>query len=272
MSYFMRCVAVVLCILLPTIGECAQRPGEAYAPQIGQDGKDVAWVPTALEHVDIMLDMAKVTSSDYVIDIGSGDGRLVIAAAKRGATALGIEYDPKLVELSRRAAAKEGVSARATFKKADIFVSSFSNATVITLFLLEDINIKLRPKILNMKPGTRIVSNTFRMGQWEPDKTDSSVLTHPVSKKTARINTYLWIVPAKVNGTWKTDHGQISFIQTFQNIRGTLTIGDENTELVGRLDGTKLTFSAQGIEYTGEVKRNMISGTHADGKPWKATR
>lgn len=272
MFYFIRCVAVVVCFLFPATGVCAQSPDEGYPPQIGQDGKDILWVPTAHEHVDIMLNMAKVTSSDYVIDLGSGDGRLVIAAAKRGAKALGIEYDPQLVALSRRVAAEEGVSAQVAFKKADFYTSDFSKATVLTLFLLQEINLKLRPKILTMKPGTRVVSNSFNMGDWEPDETVCSALIHPESKKTGFFFTYLWIVPAKVSGTWKMDTGRINFTQEFQNVAGTLTAKGKDTELTGKLHGALLTFTTGGMEYTGTVSGNTISGTHADGTPWKAVR
>ena len=140
-------------------------------PSVGQPGKDVVWVPTSQVVVDTMLNLAKVTPQDVVYDLGSGDGRTVISAAKRGARAKGIEYNPDMVELSRQNAAKEGVSDRATFVKADLFETDFSEATVITMFLLPSINLKLRPKILNMKPGTRIVSNTFTMGEWKDDDT-----------------------------------------------------------------------------------------------------
>src|SRR4051794_20051641 len=128
-----------------------------FEPKVGQAGKDVVWVPTPQALVDKMLDMAKVTPNDYVIDLGSGDGRTVITAAKRGARALGIEYNPDMVELSKRNAAKEGMTGKANFQQADLFKSDFSQASVITMFLLPDINIKLRPKILGLKPGPRVV-------------------------------------------------------------------------------------------------------------------
>src|SRR6476620_7488356 len=147
------------------------QPANDFQPEVGQDGKDVIWVPTPQALVDKMLDMAKVTPKDYVIDLGSGDGRTVITAAKRGSKTLGIEYNPDMVELSKRNAAKEGVSDKASFMKADLFESDFSQAQVITMFLLSSINIKLRPKILDLKPGTRIVSNTFDMGDWSADET-----------------------------------------------------------------------------------------------------
>ena len=258
-------IAVALCLLLVTVGGYAL--GANYTPDVGQAGKDVVWVPTPQELVDTMLDMAKVTSSDYVIDLGSGDGRMVITAAKRGATALGIEYNPDLVELSRRAAIAEGVTAKATFEKADIFERDFSKATVITMFLLSDLNMKLRPIILDMKPGTRIVSNEFGMGDWHPDQT--TVLTEGnIGWSTA----HLWIVPAKVDGTWQLDKGQISFIQDFQDITGAITIEEKSLELTGKLNGDKISFNAGGREYTGTVSGDMISGTHDGGGSWKAVR
>ena len=270
--HLIGCVAIVLCFLLPAAGECAQNPDEGYTPQIGQEGKDVIWLPTSQELADTMLDMAKVTFSDHVIDLGSGDGRLVIAAAKRGAMALGIEYNPQLVEFSRHAAAREGVSARARFEEGDIFKSDFSKATVLTLFLEDSLNLKLRPKILDMKPGTRVVSNTFTMADWEPDQTVKTPLTHPVSKKTGLFSTFLWIVPAKVHGIWKLDNGRINFTQNFQKVTGTLTIEGKDTKLTGGLNGATVTFTAGDTEYTGTVNGSTISGTRTDGGSWKAVR
>src|SRR5687768_14821360 len=150
----------------------AQTTGQKpFEPQVGQAGKDVVWVPTPQAVVDKMLDMAGVTKSDVVMDLGSGDGRTVITAAKRGAKAFGIEYNPDMVELSQRNAAQEGVGDKVTFTKADLFETGLSAATVITMFLLPEINLKLRPKILDLRPGTRIVSNSFNMGDWEADET-----------------------------------------------------------------------------------------------------
>src|SRR5262250_578208 len=165
MSYRVRQLVLVLFLSVAVVGSgaLAQPAKQEFQPQVGQAGKDVIWVPTPQTLVDKMLDMAKVTPKDYVMDLGSGDGRTVITAAKRGAQARGIEYNPEMVELSKRNAAKEGVSDKASFVKADLFESDFSQATVITMFLLPSINIKLRPKILDLKPGTRIVSNTFNM-------------------------------------------------------------------------------------------------------------
>src|SRR5687767_4019371 len=146
---------------------------EEFTPRSGQEGKDVVWVPTPDPLVKTMLDLAKLTPNDILYDLGSGDGRTVIAAAKRGARSTGVEFNPKMVELSRRIAQQEGVSGRARFVEGDIFETDFSNATVVTLFLLNDLNVKLRPKILDMRPGTRVVSNTFTMGEWRADQTQT---------------------------------------------------------------------------------------------------
>src|SRR5262244_1906615 len=204
-SLFLRQSLLALCLaLLLGYGLARAQPAKEYEPSVGQEGKDVVWVPTPQALVDKMLDMAKVTPKDYVIDLGSGDGRTVITAAKRGAKALGIEYNPDMVELSKRNAAKEGVSDKAQFVKADLFESDFSKAQVITMFLLPSINLKLRPRILDLKPGTRIVSNTFDMDKWEPDETAE---ISPAEGCTSYCKAHLWIVPAKIAGTWKLPDG-----------------------------------------------------------------
>src|SRR2546426_1291226 len=249
----------------------AQPAKQDYQPQVGQEGKDVVWVPTPQALVDKMLDMAHVTAKDYVIDLGSGDGRTVITAAKRGIRALGIEYNPDMVELSKRNAAKEGVSDKATFVKADLFESDFSQATVITMFLLPEINLRLRPKILDLKPGTRIVSNSFTMGEWKDDET-ATVSNGCSNWCTA----HLWIVPAKVEGTWQLPQGELSLKQEFQMISGTLKSGSQTTPLSnGRLRGDQISFSASGAQYTGRVTGNAIEGTVKSGGSngkWSATR
>jgi len=250
----------------------AQRqPAKTYEPEVGQAGKDVVWVPTSNALVNKMLDMAKVTPTDHVIDLGSGDGRTVIAAAKRGARAHGIEYNPDMVELSKRAAAKEGVSEKATFAKADLFESDFSQATVITMFLLPDINIKLRPKILSLKPGTRIVSNSFTMGEWTADQTET------VSEGcTSYCTAYLWIVPAKVEGTWKLPQGELTLKQTFQTLTGTLNTGGGSARISNaKMNGDRIVFTVGGAQYTGQVKGTTIEGTvkSSDGtRNWSAIR
>src|SRR5207247_6551650 len=189
---------------------------QQYEQHVGQEGKDVIWVPTPQALVDKMLDMAKVTPKDYVIDLGSGDGRTVITAAKRGTRAHGIEYNPDMVELSKRNAANERVGDKATFVKADLFESDFSKATVISMFLLPSINLQLRPKILDLKPGTRVVSNTFTMEDWQPDEKAT------IEPCTQWCTALLWIVPAKVDGTWRTPQGDLTLKQQFQVVSGTL--------------------------------------------------
>jgi hypothetical protein len=260
----LRFLLIGLWISLVAAPARAQSAAE-YKPSVGQEGKDVIWVPTPQALVDKMLDMAKVTPKDYVIDLGSGDGRTVITAAKRGAKALGIEYNPDMVELSKRNAAKEGVSDKASFTKADLFESDFSQAQVITMFLLSSINLKLRPKILDLKPGTRIASNTFDMGEWKPDET--ATLPGCSSWCTA----YLWIVPAKVSGTWKLPQGELSLQQTFQMITGTLKSAGATTPINGKLNGDQISFTAGSASYSGHVSGKSMEGTVGGGK-WKATR
>ncbi|HWO40589.1 MAG TPA: class I SAM-dependent methyltransferase [Candidatus Eisenbacteria bacterium] len=260
------CLFLALCVALPPFASVHAQPAKDYTPEVGQEGKDVVWVPTPQALVEKMLDMAKVTPKDFVIDLGSGDGRTVIAAAKRGARAHGIEYNPEMVELSRRAAAKEGVSERATFERADLFESDFSRATVITMFLLSSINLKLRPKILDLRPGTRVVSNTFDMGDWKPDETGT------VAGCEHWCTAHLWIVPAKVNGTWRLPQGDLTLKQNFQTISGTLKSGNMAAPVRGKLNGDQIIFTAGEAEYTGRVNGNIMAGTLKSGGSWKATR
>ena len=265
-----RHVLVALFLSVMAAGTCvlAEAAQNEYQPQVGQEGKDVIWVPTPQPLVDKMLDMARVTPQDYVIDLGSGDGRTVITAAKRGAKALGIEYNPDMVELSRRNAAKEGVSDKASFMKADLFESDFSKATVITMFLLPDINLKLRPKILDLKPGTRIVSNSFTMGEWAADETTSAK-----DGCTSYCTAYLWIVPAKAEGTWKLPQGDLTLKQTFQMLSGTLKNGANTVQISnGKLHGDQIAFTAGGVQYSGHVNGNTMEGNNNSGASWKATR
>lgn len=229
-----------------------------FEPHVGQPGKDVVWVPTPQSLVDKMLDLAKVTPQDYLIDLGSGDGRTVITAAKRGLKAKGIEYNPDMVELAKKNAAQAGVADRATFEKADLFESDFSGAQVITMFLLPSINEKLAPKLFAMKPGTRLVSNTFPMGDWQSDQSES------VSEGcTNWCTALLWIVPAKVEGTWQMGGQELKLTQHYQVISGTL--GSAPVE--GRLNGTGITFTANGTRYNGTVDGKTIKGDN-----WSATQ
>ena len=229
-----------------------------YEPSVGQEGKDVVWVPTPQVVVDKMLDMAKVTKDDFVMDLGSGDGRTVITAAKRGARALGVEYNPNMVELSKRNAEKEGVSDRAQFVKADLFETDFSKATVITMFLLPDINLKLRPKILNLKPGTRIVSNTFTMGDWKADETADLGAGGNGNCNESWCTALLWIVPAKVAGSYKTPQGDVTLKQEFQMLTGTLRSEGKTFALEGKVRGEEISFNAGGKSYTGKLNGKAL--------------
>jgi precorrin-6B methylase 2 len=244
-----------------------------FVPQVGQQGKDVVWVPTPQELVNKMLNIAKVTPDDYVIDLGSGDGRTVITAAKIGAKATGIEYNPDMVALSKENAKKEGVGDKAEFIQADLYETDLSKATVITMFLLPEINLKLRPRLLDLKPGTRIVSNTFTMGEWEADQ-EVTTEENWNSWNTA----YLWIIPAKVGGKWKLGNEELEFTQEYQFIKGTLKKGAKSISIAdGRLEGNSITFTAGNEKYSGTVGDKIIKGTVTDTSAgtksdWIATR
>ena len=228
-----------------------QAQDKGYTPSVGQEGKDVIWVPTPESLVQKMLDMAKLTPADVHFDLGSGDGRTVIAAAKRGTKAVGIEYNPDMVELSKRNAQKEGaaVAARAEFIRGDIFETDFSKANVLTLYLLPSLNLKLRPTILNMKPGTRVVSHAFTMDNWQADQTET------VEGRTA----YLWIVPAKVEGSWRIEGGgNLALKQMFQKVEGTVG-GKAITNAT--LRGDAIAFSVDGRDYSGRVSGDRIDGS-----------
>jgi len=240
----------------------AQQPAAAaqqpFEPVTGQAGKDVIWVPTPQPTVDTMLDLAKLTPQDYLIDLGSGNGVTVITAAKRGAKAHGVEFNPDMVTLSRRLAASAGVAERATFEEGDLYLADLSKATVITLFLLPDINRKLRPSLLELAPGTRVVSNTFDMGDWEPDARVDAPCT------TSWCKALLWVVPAKVEGTWQIGADTLLLTQKYQVIEGTLGAAPISA---GRLTGADITFTAGGRVYTGRATGTTMSGTG-----WSATK
>ena len=231
----------------------------------------VKFIPTPSEDIDIFFEMAPLTSSDVVYDLGSGDGRTVIAAAKIGARALGIEFNPDMVALSRKNADREGVAAKATFLNADLFECDLSKATVITMFLLPEINLRLRPRLLELKPGTRIVSNTFTMGEWEPDY-EKTTEDNWNSWNTA----LLWIVPAKADGSWKLDGKDLVITQEFQMIHGTFTSGGKPVPIIdGRLSGKDITFKIGEDLYTGIVDGAKMSGTVISGnnkRDWVAIK
>ncbi len=243
-------------------------PNETYTPSVGQEGKDVVWVPTSQALVDRMLDMAKLTPRDLLVDLGSGDGVTVITAAKRGAKARGIEYNPDMVALSRARAKAAGVESRATFEEGDIFESRFSDANVVTLFLLPELNVRLRPILLEMEPGTRIVANSFSMGDWEADET---------AEVTEGCETYcralMWIVPAKVEGSWTVDGKRLDLKQSFQKLEGTLGDGASATPLsAGRLEGARIQFSVGNDKYVGEFRGSRMQGTINGSRRWQASR
>jgi len=245
--------------------QTAPAESKEYTPQVGQSGKDVVWVPTPDALVERMLRMARVGPKDYVIDLGSGDGRTVIAAAKLGARAMGIEYNPDMVALSIKNAEKAGMGDKVKFVKADIFESDFSEATVITMYLLPSLNIKLRPKILDLRPGTRIVSHAFNMEDWQPDQTAT------VEGRDA----FLWIVPAKVGGSWKLsapagngeEAWQLTLAQQFQRLSGGVKGSGTSFDLIDpKVTGSAVKFAfvdGNGIkrEFNGRVMGNRMEGT-----------
>jgi SAM-dependent methyltransferase len=232
-------------------------PPAAYEPRPGQEGKDVIWLPTPQVAVDRMMKVARVGPKDFVIDLGSGDGRTVIAAARRGARAQGIEYNPDMVEYARRNAAKAGVSGKATFMKADLFETSFAGATVITMFLLPDINMKLRPKLLGLRPGTRIVSNTFTMGDWEPDV--KVFLDTPDGCDNSYCTVLYWVVPGKVAGTYMVAQGELILKQEFQMLSGTLKAAEGGVqEIKGRVRGESIELVVGETRYRGRVKGGKL--------------
>ncbi len=272
-SRFVRQLLSMLCLSMIAACVVSQVAPADYKPVLGQEGKDVKWIPTAQALVEKMLDMAKVTPQDFVIDLGSGDGRTVITAAKRGARALGIEYNPDMVELSKHNAASEGVTDKTQFVERDLFETDFSQATVITMFLLEELNLRLRPQILNLKPGTRVVSNSFTMGEWTADETAN------VDKKEGcdyYCTAYLWIVPAKVEGSWTLPQGELTLNQSFQTFSGTLKSGANTAPVTnGKLRGDLISFSVGDVKYTGRVSGGTMQGTYesaGSAKQWNAVK
>ncbi|MEQ1775357.1 MAG: class I SAM-dependent methyltransferase [Burkholderiales bacterium] len=266
---FVRAAVIALCAAtLVAIAAHAQTPPPViYEPEYGQPGKDVIWVPTPDIVVETMIDLAKVTADDYVIDLGSGDGRLVIAAAKRGARALGMEYNGNLVRYSIREAQKQGVADKAQFLEADIFASDFSSASVLTLFLLPEMNLRLRPQFLAMKPGTRIVANYFGIGDWSSDE---AVHVPESEKCDTYCVAYLWIVPARVDGVWQTPQGELTLVQGHQYFKGTLGIAQVTQ---GRVRGNTLNFTIEGVSYSGRISGDSIEGVAGTkGARWTAKR
>jgi hypothetical protein len=244
-------------------GQSTQAPAATFEPRVGQPGKDVVWVPTPQALVDKMLELAEVTKQDFLMDLGSGDGRTVITAAKRGLRAQGIEYNPDMVSLAQKNATAEKVTDRASFVQADLFQTDFSKAQVITMFLLPSINMKLRPTILNMRPGTRVVSNTFTMEDWQPDKSET------IPDCSSWCTAHLWIVPAKVAGMWQMPQGTLTLDQQFQMVSGTL---GSTAISGGRLRGDAISFTVGNTVYNGRVEGNTIRGTVSGGGSFTATK
>ena len=258
-----RRVVMVSVLTMAVATAATAQQTQPFEPVVGQAGKDVVWVPTPQETVERMLDVAKVSPQDYVMDLGSGDGRNVIAAAKRGATALGVEYNPDMVELSKRNAAAAGVTGKANFVQGDMYEADISKANVMALFLLPSNMLQLRTKFFNLAPGSRIVSNTFGMEGWNADYTET------VPNCSSWCNVLLWIVPAKVEGSWQTPRGTLTLKQDFQMISGTL---GTMPIAEGKLRGEEITFKVGTTQYTGRVKGNAIEGTIAGGGTWTARR
>ena len=267
-------LSIAICILLGVswhLNAQAQQQTKPFQPKVGQPGKDVIWVPTPQPVVNRMLDMAKVTPRDFLIDLGSGDGRIVITAAERGVRAMGIEYNPDMVELSRANGAKAGVADKASFVRADLFETDLSKATVITMYLLRSINLRLRPKLLDLKSGTRIVSQSFDMGEWMADQTATVT-----GGRDGQFKIFFWMVPAKAEGTWRLDGGELVLTQEFQILRGTLTFNGRTTPISSaKMLGDQITFYSDDTIYAGRMTGNVMEGTaltSGSKRPWKATR
>jgi hypothetical protein len=262
---------LALC-LLSFVGSAglAQTAEKPFEPVVGQEGRDVVWVPTPAVLVEKMLDMAHVTPQDFVIDLGSGDGRNVIAAAKRGARGLGVEYNLDMVELSQRIAADEGVADKATFLQGDMYEADISQATVLALFLLPENLNKLSAKFLGLKPGTRIVANHFWIDGWDADETGRAD-----GDCGSWCTALLFIVPARVAGTWRLPAGELMLEQSYQKVSGALLADGTSTPITdGRLRGDQISFSVGGNDYVGRVNGDRMDGRmqgNAAGA-WTATR
>ena len=268
-----RLLLTVNFALLISVSASAQQTTKPFEPVSGQAGKDVVWVPSPPEMVNKMMELGRVTPNDFVIDLGSGDGRNVIAAAKLGARALGVEYNPDMVALSRQLAQQAGVADKAQFVQADMYEYDISKATVMALFLLPVNMNKLAPKFFNLAPGSRIVANTFGIEGWEPDM---RVTLPSTSECESWCEALLWIVPAKIAGTWALPNGTLTLTQEYQMVQGTLaTAGQSHTIVMGRLNGDELTFTAGGQAYKAKVGGNVMMGTVSTPKgdtPFTATR
>jgi hypothetical protein len=262
--------AIGIVSLAAVAGTAAQQGKKPYEPVPGQPGKDSVWVPTPYATLEKMFDLAKLTPKDFVIDLGSGDGRAIIAAGKRGAPGIGVEWNEDLIALSNKTAAKAGVSHLAKFVKHDMFAYDISKATVMALFMLPDQLGKLTPKFLALRPGSRIVMNGFTIPSWTPDVTEKAT-----GDCGSWCTAHLYIVPAQVGGTWRVGDATLTLTQTFQMLSGSLAAGGKSTPLTNaRMNGTGISFTAGDTQYTGRVDGNSMSGERKGGMsgPWTATR
>ena len=253
-------VSFAVCLLQA----CTVLQPETYVPQRGQMGKDVMWLPTSDDLVLKMLDAAKVGPQDELVDLGAGDGKIPIAAARQfGARAWGIEYNKDLAALAQRNAQRAGVAERVRIVHGDIFKEDFSKATVVTMYLLEELNAQLRPTILAMKPGTRVLSNTFSMGDWEPDQVIR------VTNGTG----YFWTVPANVAGLWtlsgldEKGNATLKLDQTFQRLGGSLALQGKTQNLLGaRIEGSVLHFSFINADGLLKAVKVLVNGQVLSGE------
>jgi hypothetical protein len=289
--------SIVFVSLIAFAGVAAAQAGSAPEPRPGQLGKDVIWVATSGALAERMMEVARVGPADFVIDLGSGDGVLVIAAAKRGARALGIEYDARLVDVSRERAANAGVAGRAQFVQADFFQADLSGASVVTMYLTQSLNLRLRPRLLALKPGTRVVSNTFGLGEWKPDETANVIsfrsllapvvhalkslipglpFERPSDHCFLKCTAYLWIVPAEVGGRWQSPEGELLLAQSFQVVSGVLQAGAGPKPIAeGRLRGAEFAFRIGEASYSARVHAGRMDGVVkrlGTANPWTALR
>lgn len=265
-----RLLSVLCFAAFAALASAAEEAPKPYMPTEGQAGKDVVWVPTPPALVEKMMDLAKVTERDFVMDLGSGDGRNIIAAARRGAHGLGVEYNQDMVELSRRTAEKEGVADKAKFIQGDMYEADISKATVLALFLLPENLERLKPKFLELRPGSRIVLNGFDIPEWTADVTERAD-----GDCGAWCTAHLYIVPAKVAGTWKFPAGELTLQQKYQTVSGSVFANGKRTPIKdGKLKGDRITFTVSGVTYVGRVDGNAMKGRTKGGAAgiWTASK
>jgi SAM-dependent methyltransferase len=262
------CLALAACLAAAPAALAQQAGTDPYKPTVGMAGRDAVWVPTSDALVQKMFDVAGLKADDFVMDLGSGDGRMIIAAAKRGARGRGVEFNPDLVEYSKKLAAEQGVAGKADFVQGDMYVADISEASVLALFLLPENLRKLTPNFLDLRPGSRIVVNTFGIPDWEPD-----VVERIEEGCESWCEAKLYVVPAKAAGTWQLPGGSLVLEQHFQHVSGTLRAGGSPAPIAeGRLKGTAITFTAGGTRYSGQVNGDTMELTAAGGGRLTARR